>query len=99
MRKISAILLALSLAFVTASAAETWLTNRPVVNYTNFEPNLPILFLQTTQRILSEVKVPCMVSMILPSEAKSGKTNALPGLVRVHGASSQRYSKNADCSR
>ena len=95
MKKFGSIFLALTLAAGVASAAELTQTNRPVVNDTNFEPNLPILFLQTTQRIPSEVKVPCGVGMVLPSEAKSGKTNTLPGLVRIHGASSQRYAKKS----
>jgi spore coat protein H len=95
MKKSGLIFLALALAAVAGAPAELNQTNRPVVNYTNFEPNLPVIFLQTTQRIPSEVKVPCVVGMVLPSEAKSGKTNALPGLVRIHGASSQRYSKKS----
>ena len=58
MKKSGLTFLALALATVAVSAAELNQTNRPVVNYTNFEPNLPILFLQTTQRIVSEIKVP-----------------------------------------
>ena len=40
--------------------------NRSTVVLINFEPNLPIIFLQTTQRTVSELKMPCSGPMFLP---------------------------------
>lgn len=95
MKKFGLIFLALALTTRAASAAELTQTNRPVVNYTNFEPNLPILFLQTTQRIANEIKVPCFVRMVQPEGVAAGNTNARPGLIRYHGASSLGYPKKS----
>jgi spore coat protein H len=95
MKKLGFIFLALGWAAALGLAAEPSLTNRPIVNLTNFEPNLPIVFLQTTQRIASEVKVPCTVRMTPPASASSGDTNVMTGLIRIRGASSQGYPKKS----
>jgi hypothetical protein len=78
----------------TVSGAETTSPIRATVSLTNFTPNLPIIFLQTTQQIVSEPKVPCLVRMVLPNETSSVSTG-LPGLVRIHGATSQMYPKKS----
>ncbi|HEY0548516.1 MAG TPA: hypothetical protein VGF13_02880, partial [Verrucomicrobiae bacterium] len=70
----------------TASGAETNPPIRATASLTNFTPNLPVIFLQTTQQIVSEPKVPCLVRMVLPNDTSSVSTGALPGLVRIHGA-------------
>jgi len=64
-------------------------------DFTNFVPNLPILFLDTTQRIVSEMKVPCTVRLMPTNSASSMNTGALTGVVRYHGASSQMYQKKS----
>ncbi|PYI84803.1 MAG: hypothetical protein DME26_12675 [Verrucomicrobia bacterium] len=60
-----------------------------------FEPNLPIVFLEAKEPIVSEKKVPCTIKMILPKGAGLGNTSALTGVVRFHGASSQVYPKKS----
>lgn len=95
MRLLGFSLLALALTSATARAAEPGQPSRPTVVLTNFEPNLPIVFLQTTQPIVSDPKVPCRVSLVLPPGVGPGDTNSLPGQVRFHGSSSQGYPKKS----
>jgi len=57
------------------------------------EPNLPIVFLESTNQIVSERKVTCTLSLREPDS--SGATNRLPGIARVHGGVSQSYSKKS----
>jgi hypothetical protein len=66
-------------------------TSQSTSSFTN--GNLPIVFLEAKEPIVSERKVPCTVKMILPKGAGL-HTNALPGAVRFHGATSQQYPKN-----
>ena len=87
--------LTLALMTVTVPATEPVQTNRSQTVLTNFEPNLPVIFLQTTQRIASDVKVPCTVRTVFPQGLESGNTGALTGLIRFHCASSQGYPKKS----
>ena len=57
------------------------------------ELNLPIVFLESTNQIVSERKVTCTLSLREPDS--SGATNRLPGIARVHGGVSQSYSKKS----
>ena len=57
--------------------------------FTNFESNLPVVFLEAKEAIVSERKVPCVVRMVLPKGSEAGSTGALTGVVRFHGATSQ----------
>ncbi len=87
---------ALLIAAVTSiSAAETNQPRRVAISFTNFEPNLPIIFLQATQQIVSEQKVPCAVRMVLTNETGLKSAGELSGMVRIHGASSQQYAKKS----
>lgn len=86
------LLFVLGLLSVSMRAEET---NRPTNPLTNFEPNLPIIYLEAKERIVSEQKVPCTVRMELPKGAEAGNTGALAGVVRIHGASSQMYPKKS----
>lgn len=61
----------------------------------DYEPNLPIVFLEAKNRIVSEQKVPCTVKISYPKGGESRLTNTLPGVVRIHGASSQMYPKKS----
>jgi hypothetical protein len=90
--KILILLVALPLAAATTRGAEG---NRTTSTLTNFEPNLAIVFLEAKEPIVSERKVPCTVKMILPKGAGSENTEALTGVVRFHGASSQMYPKKS----
>jgi spore coat protein CotH len=56
--------------------------------------NLPILFLDAKEPIVSERKVPCAVRMILPPGI-AGDPVAVSGSVRIHGATSQGYPKKS----
>ncbi len=82
-------------AAVAISAAETNPPGRPAISFTKFEANLPIVFLDAAEPIVSERKVPCSVKLVLPSGSDPGGTDALAGVVRFHGASSQRYEKKS----
>lgn len=57
--------------------------------------NLPVLHLEARGALSSEVKIPCQVRLELPA----GDTNASPapvaGAIRIHGATSQGYSKKS----
>src|SRR2546428_10667127 len=57
------------------------------------ELNLPIVFLESTNQIVSERKVTCTLSVADPKS--SGATNRLSGIARVHGGVSQSYSKKS----
>lgn len=92
MRFSALILLAFGLAATTPYAEQVYV-ERPRLVLTNFD--LPVIFLQTTQRISSELKVSCNVRMVLPKDATPVSTNSLSGLVRIHGASSQGYPKKS----
>ena len=68
---------------------------RPAVSFTNFTPNLPILHLEAKEQIVSDRKVPCSVRFTLPTNVSATATGVLSGVVRIHGASSQMYSKKS----
>ena len=87
--------LSLWLVAVAAVAAEPGQAKPPVAALTNLAGNLPVVFLQTTQQIASGLKVPCRVKLVLPGRAKTERTDALPALIRIHGATSQGYAKKS----
>jgi spore coat protein H len=60
-----------------------------------YDPNLPIIFLETTNQIAADRKVPCTFSMALPENRNPDATNIINALVRIHGASSQMYPKKS----
>jgi len=95
MTKFLLLLTTLLLLAVEAWAAEASSTPPTRAALTNFEQNLPIVFLDATEPIVSERKVPCTVHLVLPSGSAPGGTGALTGVVRFHGASSQRYAKKS----
>ena len=59
----------------------------------DFEPNLPIISLETTGKLDPEVKIPLVLSLMLPGEAQPSKTWS--GAIRIHGASSVGYPKQS----
>jgi hypothetical protein len=61
----------------------------------DFEPNLPIVFLDTTNQIVAEPKVACVIKVLSPKGARRAETAPLPAAVRIHGASSQGYPKKS----
>ena len=87
--------LCLGLATAAAAPAEPGPPIRPVATLTNFESNLPLVFLQTTQQIVANLKVPCEVRTLLPRGAKAGDPSPLTGQIRLHGASSLSYPKKS----
>ncbi|HRI15271.1 MAG TPA: CotH kinase family protein [Verrucomicrobiota bacterium] len=62
---------------------------------TNVAQNLPTIFLEAKEPIVSERKVPCSVKMVFPPGSGSASTGALAGVVRIHGATSQMYPKKS----
>jgi hypothetical protein len=92
------LLLLVAVICVAASAAEVDPNKQTRIALTNFEPNLPVIFLDAKEPIVSERKVPCIVRMLLPKESGSANTGALAGVVRFHGASSQQYPKKSSAS-
>jgi hypothetical protein len=57
------------------------------------ESDLPVVFLEANEAIVSERRVPCSFRMVL--DAASAVTNSLPGGVRIHGASSRVFPKKS----
>ena len=92
MTKIWLMLVVLGLFSMPARGAES---NPAGISLTNFEPNLPVIYLEAKEAIVSERKVPCGVRMVLPRGAEPGGTGTLSGVVRFHGASSQGYPKKS----
>ena len=82
-------------AGIMVSGAENNLPERPAISFTNFQPNLPIIFLEAKEPIVSERKVPCTVDLVLPPGSGPKSTGALTGVVRFHGATSQMYPKKS----
>jgi hypothetical protein len=95
MKSLSPLCLSLWLAAVAAVAAEPGPAKPPVAALTNFGWNLPVVLVQATQRIASELKVPCGVGIVLPGRGKTEPPEALPALIRFHGATSQGYPKKS----
>jgi hypothetical protein len=58
-------------------------------------PNLPVVFLDAKEPITSEQRVACTVKLVSPKSAGSGETGPLAGVVRIHGATSQRLPKKS----
>lgn len=85
----------MELVRVAAFAADIAPARSGSGDFTNFEPNLPILFLEAKERIVSERRVPCSVRLVLPKGQEPRDTGALTGAVRIHGASSQMYPKKS----
>lgn len=95
MHLLASIFLPLGFAALVAVAAESTPAKVPAVDLVRFEPNVPVLFLQTTQQIGSAPRVPCTVSIALPKGMRSGGTNHVSGQIRFHGATSQGYAKKS----
>ncbi len=64
--------------------------------------NLPVVLIDAKEPIVSERKVPCLAQIVLPPGAAE-QPEALTGVVRIRGATSQRYDatfgRNWDASR
>lgn len=60
-----------------------------------FQPNLPVIFLDVQKSIGSAPTVPATVRIQLPANTTGGATNVLPAQVRFHGATSQGYPKKS----
>src|SRR5213594_1251840 len=61
----------------------------------DYEPNLPLVFLDATEQIASDRKVPCSFKVVGPKGEEAGSTTPLKGVVRFHGATSQGYEKKS----
>jgi len=88
------VLVFIAMICVAASAADIDSGRQTRISLTNFEPNIPIVFLEAKEPIVSERKVPCVVKMVLPN-GQTGNTSALAGVVRIHGATSTMYPKKS----
>jgi spore coat protein H len=76
----------------TQSAAES--PSRAEADAVQSGTNLPVLHIDAKEPIISERKVACTMRLILPPGA-TDETEALAGVVRIHGASSQGYEKKS----
>ncbi len=65
------------------------------VAFGDFTPNLPVLLLDATESISAEVKVPCTIRVVCPTNSSCGETNRLSAAVQYHGATSQRFPKKS----
>ncbi|MSU62560.1 MAG: hypothetical protein EXS31_09210 [Pedosphaera sp.] len=89
------LLLIIALICLAASAAETDSSKPARIALTTAASNLPVIYLEAKEQIVSERKVPCAVRMVLPKGMEQGSAAALKGVVRIHGASSQGYPKTS----
>src|SRR4026209_484519 len=68
----------------------------PITNATvDFEPNLPLIFRDAKEQIVSDRKVPCTVKTLPPPGGETNASSPLAGVVRFHGATSQGYEKKS----
>lgn len=81
----------LLLAIANAEAA----TNKVALGLGEFDPNLPILLLDSKTNMESDLKVPCTVQIVCPKGAACGETNVLNAGVKLHGASSRGFPKKS----
>jgi hypothetical protein len=95
MRKMLLVSIAAALTIVSVTGQQPNPKGQSPASYTNFEPNIPIVFLEVKEPIVSERKVPCTVRLDLPKGTEPTNTNVLSAVVRFHGASSQMYSKKS----
>ncbi len=93
MRKFLSLLVA-SLLGLTATPSPAEGPSRAEAVAVEAGTNLPVLQLDAKEPIVSERKVACMVRMVLPAGA-AGEPEAVTGMVRIHGASSQGYEKKS----
>ncbi len=70
-------------------------TKPPSVPRVAFEPNLPLVFLDTTNPHVAEAMVPARLMVQCPQRLTCGTTNALTAQVRHHGATSLGYAKKS----
>ena len=70
-------------------------TNPPSVSQVAFAPNLPLVFLQTTNPIAAGLTVPGRLTVRCPPRVACGATNALAAQVRFHGSTSLGYAKKS----
>ena len=61
----------------------------------DFEPNLPMVFLEAKEPINAEPRVPCNIRMTYPKGAPAGPTGPWSGNVRIHGRLSQGFAKKS----
>ncbi len=59
------------------------------------QQNLPVIYLDAKEQVVSDRKVPCRLRIVYPKGNPGGPTNAFPGVVRFHGASSQAFAKKS----
>jgi spore coat protein H len=70
-------------------------TSKPSASPVSFEPNLPLVFLGTTNPIATDVTVPGRVRVQCPERAACGTTNTLAAQVRFHGSVSLGFAKKS----
>ena len=61
----------------------------------DFEPNLPIVFLETKLPIGSEQRVVCTTKIVCPKAEEAHNTARLTGTIRLHGATSRGHPKQS----
>jgi spore coat protein H len=90
------LLLAAALAVLPAfpGRAQTG-TNQPGPAVPGYEPNLPVVFLDAQAPIVSDQRVACTLRVVFPKGASPGQSGLLPGVVRIHGATSQGLPKKS----
>ncbi len=79
---------------LTATSAVAQRPSRAEAEAVEAGTNLPILLVEAAEPIVSERKVPCTVRLTLPPGA-TGDTEAVAGVVRIRGGSSQGYEKKS----
>lgn len=68
---------------------------KPGLAFGDFEPNVPLVFLTTTNPINGNAPVACVARVLSPKGSRQGETSNLMAKVMFHGASSQGYPKKS----
>ena len=95
MKKFCCLVVVINLIGGGTSTADATATNRGGAVLENVEPNLPIVFLESKEPIVSDRKTPCGARLVLPKGSEPASPGVLSGLVRIRGASSQQYPKKS----
>ena len=61
----------------------------------NYNPNLPILYIESKDKIMGNLEVPCTAKMLCPEGFEHFNTNLLSGRIKIRGRISRGYPKKS----
>ncbi|MEY2409125.1 MAG: spore coat protein [Verrucomicrobiota bacterium] len=88
----SAVMVIVNVAFTTGLMAQT---SGPTAGTNSVNGALPMVILESKEPIVGDQRVPCTCQFLFPADVPAAGTNVLPGLIKLHGATSQAYAKKS----